>query len=237
MAKRIIQLVTLWEPRSTMTPEIGDLLKVYFVPDYNVSLAEVLIPGSRAEPADQHSGHRGLRHGQHEVRNERKPHHRDHGRCQRGDRRGDRGRRTCSSSACGLRTCPACRTERRNFKPDPRFEYVVSMIRKNVFGWSDFFDPLCDSITVNGDYYLLANDFPSYIEAQAKVEATYKDPDKWVRMSILSTAGSGFFSSDRTIKEYADQIWGVKPCAVPDDDLQTTALYDRNGANEIPTAA
>jgi Carbohydrate phosphorylase len=73
--------------------------------------------------------------------------------------------------------------------------------------------------------------------AQALVDATYKDPEKWVRMSILSTAGSGFFSSDRTIKEYADQIWGVKPCAVPEDELQTTALYDRNGANELPTGA
>lgn len=54
-------------------------------------------------------------------------------------------------------------------QPDPRFEHVVSLIRKNVFGWSDFFDPLCDSITVNGDYYLLANDFPSYIEAQVRL--------------------------------------------------------------------
>lgn len=59
------------------------------------------------------------------------------------------------------------------WQADPRFDYVVSMIRKNVFGWSDFFDPLCDSITVNGDYYLLANDFPSYIEAQVPPPVSY----------------------------------------------------------------
>lgn len=51
-------------------------------------------------------------------------------------------------------------------QPDSRFEHVVGLIRKGVFGWADFFEPLVDSVTSGGDYYLLANDFPSYIEAQ-----------------------------------------------------------------------
>lgn len=67
------------------------------------------------------------------------------------------------------------------------------------------------------------------------MDATYKDPDTWVRMSILSTAGSGFFSSDRTIHEYAEQIWGVKPCAVPEEELQATAVFDGNGGAQLPT--
>ena len=52
-------------------------------------------------------------------------------------------------------------------QPDSRFEHVVSLIRKGVFGWADFFEPLVDSVTTGADYYLLANDFPSYIDAQA----------------------------------------------------------------------
>ena len=51
-------------------------------------------------------------------------------------------------------------------QPDQRFEHVVSLIRKGEFGWADFFEPVMDSITSGGDYYLLANDFPSYIDAQ-----------------------------------------------------------------------
>ena len=91
------------------------------------------------------------------------------------------------------------------------------MIRRGTFGWADFFEPLCDSITSGADFYLVANDFPAYIETQARVDATYRDTEKWTRMSIMSTAGSGKFSSDRTIAEYAKEIWGVTPCRVPVD--------------------
>ena len=109
---------------------------------------------------------------------------------------------------------PGLRASRSSYKPDPRFEHVVGMIRRGTFGWADVLEPLCDSIT-GPDYYLVANDFPSYVEAQEKVDATYRDEAKWTRMSIMSVAGSGMFSSDRTIKEYAEDIWKVKACKVP----------------------
>ena len=56
-------------------------------------------------------------------------------------------------------------------QPDSHFEHVVGLIRKGVFGWADFFEPLVDSVTTGADYYLLANDFPSYVEAQARAHA------------------------------------------------------------------
>jgi glucan phosphorylase len=59
--------------------------------------------------------------------------------------------------------------------------------------------------------------FTSVYPMQAKADATYRDPAKWTRMSIMSTAGSGKFSSDRTIAQYAEDIWHVEPCPVPDD--------------------
>ena len=62
------------------------------------------------------------------------------------------------------------------------------------------FHPLVDSITYS-DYYLLANDFGDYLATQERVDGVYRDPAAWARMSIMSTAGSGFFSSDRTIAE------------------------------------
>ena len=66
-----------------------------------------------------------------------------------------------------------------------------------------------------GDYFLVGYDFPSYVDAQERVDAAYKDQAKWTKSSILSTARSGAFSSDRTIKQYANEIWGIAPCSVP----------------------
>lgn len=63
--------------------------------------------------------------------------------------------------------------------------------------------------------YLVANDFAAYLEAQDAVDKAYKDESKWNKMSILSAAGMGKFSSDRTIQEYATEIWGIEPCRRP----------------------
>lgn len=106
------------------------------------------------------------------------------------------------------------RRERPNMEPDGRFTHVVNMIRSGFFGWEDYFSPLMDSITYS-DYYLLAVDFPGYLDAQNAVDAKYKDKAAWTRSSIMSVAGSGFFSSDRTINEYANEIWDATPCPVP----------------------
>lgn len=109
---------------------------------------------------------------------------------------------------------PRLRAERRSFVPEARFNEVIAMIRNGTFGWPDYFNPVLDAIAGDkgGDYYLLGNDFSAYLKAQDEVDAAYRDRARWVKMSILSTAGSGKFSSDRTIREYADEIWHVKPC-------------------------
>ncbi|HMO72345.1 MAG TPA: glycogen/starch/alpha-glucan phosphorylase, partial [Paracoccaceae bacterium] len=61
------------------------------------------------------------------------------------------------------------------------------------------------------DYFLVASDFDAYLEAQAQVSAAYADPGRWWRMAAMNTARSGFFSSDRTIRGYMTDIWGVEP--------------------------
>ncbi|KAG1674983.1 hypothetical protein FOA52_014778 [Chlamydomonas sp. UWO 241] len=116
------------------------------------------------------------------------------------------------------------RKERSTLAVDPRFDHVVSMIRTGYFGWEDYIGPIVDAIS-GTDTYLVATDFPAYLEAQAQVNATYLDRAKWTRMSILSTAGMGKFSTDRTIAEYAKDIWGVEACVVPtpEPDLKNGA--------------
>ena len=74
---------------------------------------------------------------------------------------------------------------------------------------TDRYNGLVDA-TWNHDPFLVASDFDSYLAAQAKVDAAYSDPDHWNRLALRNIAGSGFFSSDRTIKGYMADIWGAK---------------------------
>ena len=88
---------------------------------------------------------------------------------------------------------------------------VIDLIRSGFFsrGDTELFRPLMDGLLYQDPYLLLA-DFQSYIDCQNKVSEAYRDTDRWTRMSILNTARSGKFSSDRTIREYCSDIWRVK---------------------------
>ena len=89
------------------------------------------------------------------------------------------------------------------------------MIRGGAFGWEEYFAPLLDNLEAGGDFYLLQHDFDDYLRAQADVDEAYLNREQWITMSIMSTAGSGKFSSDRTVNEYAEDIWGIEPCPRP----------------------
>jgi starch phosphorylase len=80
-------------------------------------------------------------------------------------------------------------------------------------GDRDLFRPIVDSL-LNRDEYLLLADFGSYIDCQDRAAGAYREEQSWTRMSILNTARCGFFSSDRTMRQYCDKIWQVKPVKV-----------------------
>ncbi len=93
---------------------------------------------------------------------------------------------------------------------------VVDMIKDGFFSPADrgLFQPLTDLLLKHGDQYMLMADFDEYVKCQERVRTAYLDTEGWVRKSILNTANMGKFSSDRTISQYADEIWGVKPVPV-----------------------
>ena len=85
------------------------------------------------------------------------------------------------------------------------------MIRTGFFSMDapDRFTPIVDALTTYGDHFMLVADYPSYIACQDAVDALYLNEEEWSRRAILNVAGMGRFSSDRTIQEYASNVWGV----------------------------
>ena len=80
------------------------------------------------------------------------------------------------------------------------------------------FNELRDTLLTHGDQYMHLADLKSYLDADQKLVELYANQDAWARKAILNVAGSGKFSSDRTIAEYASQIWNAKPCPVTQRD-------------------
>jgi len=102
------------------------------------------------------------------------------------------------------------------FKLDESLAKIFDEIRRGTFGDPSDFSALISSIVDHGDYYLVSDDFNSYITTQEMVDEAFKDQDEWIIKSITSVARMGFFSTDRVIAEYADSIWNIEPLDVRD---------------------
>ena len=102
------------------------------------------------------------------------------------------------------------------YEQDERIREVVDALAGNLFcpEQPGLFHPLVDSLLDRDEYMLLA-DLPAYVEAQGKIAAAYRDEDAWTKAAILNVARIGKFSSDRTIKQYAKEIWNLEPLPTP----------------------
>ncbi|MEX0269180.1 glycogen/starch/alpha-glucan phosphorylase [Leptolyngbyaceae cyanobacterium UHCC 1019] len=101
------------------------------------------------------------------------------------------------------------------YSTDPELKLVIDRISSGFFshGDTELFKPLIDDLMYH-DQYLLFADYRSYIDCQDRVGLTYRDQDLWTRMTLLNTARTGKFSSDRSIQDYIDNIWHTKPVSI-----------------------
>ncbi|KAF2297757.1 hypothetical protein GH714_002594 [Hevea brasiliensis] len=201
IAKKIIKLCHAVAEKINNDPDVDDLLKLVFIPDYNVSVAD-----TAGHEASGTGSMKFLMNGclllatadgsTIEIIEEI-------------------GADNMFLFGAKVNEVPVLREKGPALKVPLQFARVVRMVRNGYFGFEDYFKSLCDSVEVSNDFYLLGSDFESYLEAQAAADMAFVDQEKWTQMSILSMAGSGRFSSDRTIEEYAEKTWGIEPCRCP----------------------
>lgn len=100
------------------------------------------------------------------------------------------------------------------YQLDPSLANVFDAIRNNTFGDAEQFSALVNGIVDHGDYYLVSDDFASYVKTQELIDESFKNTEEWTTKTITTVSRMGFFSSDRCIDEYAEAIWNIEPLQV-----------------------
>jgi len=103
-----------------------------------------------------------------------------------------------------------------HYDNEPETRAALDLIFSGYFNRYEpgIFDELRGTLLTGGDHYMHLADLGSYLAADQKLVQLYGNPEAWTRMAILNVAGSGKFSSDRTVAQYAAEIWNAKPCPV-----------------------
>src|SRR5262249_36534240 len=104
------------------------------------------------------------------------------------------------------------------YREDRELRRALDMIRTGAFspGGPDLFAPIVRSLLDEGDRYLVLADYRAYVDCQDRVARAYRDRASWTKKSILNAARMGEFSSDRAIRQYAEEIWGITPLRILD---------------------
>ncbi len=215
MAKLIIRLIHAVAQKISETTDVCDRLKVVFLPDYRVSLAEMIIPAADLSEQISLAGMEASGTGCMKLML--------NGALTIGTLDGANVEMAQEAGRENLfifgMTAEEVAARRNSYSPwdiyhtDAEIRGAIEAIRDNVFRPQEpsLFLPIVQSLLDFGDHYMLLGDLKSYIAEQEKVNQLYKEPMAWARKVLLNIARSGKFSSDRTIGEYADQIWKIEP--------------------------
>ncbi len=220
MAKLIIKLINSVGQIINNDPDINDMIKVVFLPNYRVSLAEKIFPAADLSEQISTAGKEasGTGNMKFAINGALTIGTLDGANVEIKEEVGDD-----NIFIFGLTVDDIKKLQSDGYRPydyynkSPILKRVIDLIACGFFspGKPSLFQPIVDGLLGHDPYFIMA-DFDSYCEAQNRVSELYRDQREWTRKAVINLARTSKFSSDRTIKEYADEVWGAKPLAIPD---------------------
>jgi starch phosphorylase len=194
-------------------------LKVVFLPDYNVSLAQKLIPAADVSNQISTAGYEasGTSNMKLMLNGALTIGTRDGATIEMAEEAGEENFFLFGLSAQEVTDSRGWYNPHWHYDNDPETRAALDLISSDYFSRYEpgIFAPIHDALLRHGDHYMHLADLKSYLDADQNLCNLYADGRGWARKAVLNIAGSGKFSSDRTIAQYATEIWNAKPCAVP----------------------
>jgi starch phosphorylase len=218
LAKLIIKFINDLAGTIDADAAMRDRLKVVFLPEYDVTLAERLIPASDVSNQISTAGYEasGTSNMKFMMNGALTVGTRDGATIEMAEEAGEDNFFLFGLTAEQVAGSRGWYNPHWHYENEPETRAALDLIFSDHFSRNEpgIYAPLRDMLLTHGDYYMHLADLTSYIQAHERLGELYADPHAWARKAILNVAGSGKFSSDRTIAEYASSIWGVKPCPV-----------------------
>jgi len=218
LAKVIIKFINNLAGTIDGDPIVRGRIKVVFLPEYNVSLAERLIPASDVSNQISTAGYEasGTSNMKFMMNGALTVGTRDGATIEMAEEAGEENMFMFGLTVEQVENSRAWYSPYWHYKNDPETRKALDLIFSDYFSRNEpgVFAPLRDTLLTNGDHYMHLADLTAFLQAHERLGALYADPDAWARKAILNVASSGKFSSDRTIAEYATEIWKAKPCPV-----------------------
>ena len=220
LAKVIIKFINNLAATIDGDPAVRGRLKVVFLPDYCVSLAEHLIPASDVSNQISTAGYEasGTSNMKFMMNGALTIGTRDGATIEMAAEAGEENFFLFGLTAEQVIGSRGWYNPHWHYEHEPETRQAMDLIFSDHFSRDEpgVFDPLRDMLLTHGDHYMNLADLNSYLTADAQLSTLYADTDEWTRKAILNVAASGKFSSDRTIAQYAEEIWDVKPCPIPE---------------------
>jgi starch phosphorylase len=218
MAKLIIKLINSVGETLNSDPDVGDRLKVVFLPNYNVKQAQWIYPGADLSEQISTAGYEasGTSNMKLALNGALTIGTLDGANIEIRQAVGEKNFFLFGFTAEEVRAKRAAGYHPRDYyDANPHLREAIEQISSGRFSQGDtnLFKPLVDSL-MKYDPYLVFADYQAYVNSQEQVSQAYKNRDNWTRMSILNTARMGKFSSDRAIREYCEKIWNAQPVKV-----------------------
>ena len=221
LAKMIIKFINNLAETIDSDPAVRGRLKVIFLPEYCVSLAEHLIPASDVSNQISTAGYEasGTSNMKFMMNGALTIGTRDGATIEMAAEAGEENFFLFGLTADQVIGSRGWYSPHWHYENEPETRQALDLIFSDYFSRYEpgVFEPLREMLLTHGDHYMHLADLKSYLEADERLCALYADPDEWARKAILNVAGSGKFSSDRTIAEYATEIWSVRPCSISEE--------------------